>query len=44
LCKTAAAHIEPDVVMDHVIALATTAWLEALDLALIRWGVPLAPR
>jgi len=38
LCKTAAAHIEHDVVTDHVIALATTARLEALDLALIRWG------
>jgi hypothetical protein len=38
LGKTAAAHIEPDVVTDHVIALTTTARLEALDLALIRWG------
>ena len=38
MCKTAAAHIEHDVVTDHVIALATTARLETLDLALIRWG------
>jgi len=38
LCKTAAAHLEHDVVTDHVIALTTTARLEALDLALIRWG------
>ena len=31
--------LEHDVVTDHVIALATTARLEALDLALIRWEV-----
>jgi hypothetical protein len=39
LCKTAAAHSEHDVVRAHVMALATTGRLEALDLALIRWEV-----
>ncbi len=35
----AALVLEHDVVTDRVIALATTARLEALDLALIRWEV-----
>ena len=35
----AALVLEHDVVTDHVIALATTARLEALDSALIRWEV-----